>query len=89
MLLWEATGPRECSGDWEGRLWMTGNPADRTAGWGHLHASSAEAQRCAEKLAVRLNRERVPFGYYLGYYIELAAHECLPVLVGNAERVRG
>jgi hypothetical protein len=33
---------------------------------GHLHASSAEAERCARRLAARRNIKHMPSDYYLG-----------------------
>lgn len=33
---------------------------------GHLHASSADAEQCARKLAARRNSMLMPADYYLG-----------------------
>ena len=76
MNRWGATPPYEWSGAWEGRLQIICGHDTKTDVCGHLHASSAEAERCARELAARLNaklrtidrhiRDRMPADYYLG-----------------------
>jgi hypothetical protein len=73
---WEATPPYEWSGAWEGRLQIACDYDTKTDVCGHLHGSSAEAERCAQELAVCLNSKLVlfdprilnhmPSEYYLG-----------------------
>jgi hypothetical protein len=73
---WKATPPYEWSGAWEGRLQITYDYDTKTDVCGHLHGSSAEAERCARELAVRLNfmlmpsdsrtTNGMPSDYYLG-----------------------
>jgi hypothetical protein len=73
---WKAIPPREWSGAWEGRLQIAYDCDTKTDVCGHLHGSAAEAQRCAQDLAARLNSLPVPFDtriphrmpsdYYLG-----------------------
>jgi hypothetical protein len=73
---WEATAPYEWSGAWEGRLQISCGYGTKTKVCGHLHASSAKAERCARELAVQLNSKSMPFDpripdrmpseYYLG-----------------------
>jgi len=53
---WEAIAPHAWPGTWEGRLRRTADgQATRTGFCGHLHLSQAEAERCAQDLAARLN----------------------------------
>ena len=76
MNRWEQTAPYEWSGAWEGRLQLTYDYDTKTEVCGHLHGSSAEAERCAQELAAHLNSKLVPFDsripdrmpsdYYLG-----------------------
>ena len=76
MNRWEATPPYEWSGAWEGRLQVGCGYGTKTEVCGHLHGSSAEATRCAQELASRLNSklmpddsripDRMPSDYYLG-----------------------
>ena len=76
MNRWEATPPCEWSGAWEGRLQAACDNDTKTDVCGHLHGSSAGAERCAQELAVFLNSKLVPFDsrilnrmpseYYLG-----------------------
>jgi hypothetical protein len=73
---WEATPPYEWSGAWEGRLQIACGYNKKTEVCGHLHGSSTEAERCAQKLAAYLNSKpvlfdsripnRMPSDYYLG-----------------------
>jgi hypothetical protein len=73
---WEATTPCEWSGAWEGRLQIATDYDTKTDVCGHLHGSSTEAERCAQKLAAFLNSKLMPFDsritngmpsdYYLG-----------------------
>jgi hypothetical protein len=73
---WEATPPHEWSGAWEGRLQASCGYGTKTEVCGHLHGSSAEAERCAQQLAAHLNSklrpfesripDRMPSDYYLG-----------------------
>jgi hypothetical protein len=73
---WKAVPPHEWSGAWEGRLQDAAGPGTKTDVCGHLHRSSAEARRCAQELAARLNStlmpvdsripNRMPSEYYLG-----------------------
>jgi len=73
---WKATPPYEWSGAWEGRLQAGCGYGTTTEVCGHLHGSSAEAERCARQLAARLNSQlrsvdsripdRMPSDYYLG-----------------------
>jgi hypothetical protein len=53
-------------GAWEGRLRASDGHAINTDVCGHLHASSAEAERCARRLAARRNSNLMPSDYYLG-----------------------
>ena len=62
MNRWAAVAPKEASGAWEGELRRGSGRAATTDKCGHLHATSAEAMRCAEMTAARLNQERVPAG---------------------------
>ena len=76
MNRWQATPPYEWSGAWEGRLEAGCGYGTKTEVCGHLHGSSAEAERCAQQLAAHLNsklrpvdarmRDRMPSDYYLG-----------------------
>ena len=76
MNHWEAASPYEWSGAWEGRLQVGCGYGTKTEVCGHLHGSSAEARRCAQQLAARLNSklrtvdsripDRMPSDYYLG-----------------------
>ena len=76
MNHWEATPPYEWSGAWEGRLQAGCGYGTKTEVCGHLHGSSAEAERCAQQLAAHLNSklrpvdsripDRMPSDYYLG-----------------------
>ena len=76
MNRWEATPPYEWSGAWEGRLQIGCGYSTKTEVCGHLHGSSTEAERCAQKLAAYLNSKLMPFhshipnhmpsDYYLG-----------------------
>jgi hypothetical protein len=73
---WQATPPYEWSGAWEGRLQIACGYRMKIEVCGHLHGSSAEAERCAQDLAVHLNSkimpfdsripDRMPSDYYLG-----------------------
>jgi hypothetical protein len=73
---WKATPPYEWSGAWEGRLQADCGYGTTTEVCGHLHGSSAEAERCARQLAAHLNSQlrpvdsripdRMPSDYYLG-----------------------
>jgi len=73
---WETTPPHEWSGAWEGRLQASCGYGTNTEVCGHLHGSSAEAERCAKQLAAHLNSklrpaasripDRMPSDYYLG-----------------------
>jgi hypothetical protein len=63
---WEVAQPHEWSGAWEGRLQMSDGHDIKTDVCGHLHASSAEAKRCAGRLAARRNSTLMPSDYYLG-----------------------
>jgi hypothetical protein len=73
---WEAAPPYEWSGAWEGRLRAGCGYGTKAKVCGHLHGSSAEAERCAQELAAQLNsrlvpvdsrvRGRMPSDYYLG-----------------------
>ena len=76
MNRWEATPPCEWSGAWEGRLQIACGYGTKTEVCGHLHGSSAEAERCARELAAHLNSklmspdslvpDHLPSDYYLG-----------------------
>ena len=76
MNRWEATPPYEWSGAWEGRLQAGCGYGTKTEVCGHLHGSSAQAERCAQELAADLNSklksfhspipDRMPSDYYLG-----------------------
>lgn len=76
MNRWEAAPPFEWSGAWEGRLQIIYDYDTKTDVCGHLHGCSAEAERCAQDLAARLNSmltpfdprisNRMPSDYYLG-----------------------
>lgn len=76
MNRWEAVPPYEWSSAWEGRLQIVYGYDTKTDVCGHLHGSSAEAERCAQELAARLNSRlmplhprvpgRMPSDYYLG-----------------------
>ncbi len=76
MNRWKAVPPYEWSGAWEGRLQDAYGHDTKTGVCGHLHRSSAEAGRCAQELAARLNSMLLPFDsripsrmpseYYLG-----------------------
>ena len=76
MSRWETTPPHEWSGAWEGRLQASCGYGTNTEVCGHLHGSSAEAERCAKQLAAHLNSklrpaasripDRMPSDYYLG-----------------------
>ena len=51
----------------EGRVQITDGHAAKADLCGHLHGESrAEAERCAESLATRLNSKLMPSDYYLG-----------------------
>jgi hypothetical protein len=73
---WEVTPPYEWWGAWEGRLQIVYVYDTKTGVCGHLHRSSAEAERCAWEVAARLNARHpspafrtplgVPSDYYLG-----------------------
>jgi len=73
---WQATPPYEWSGAWEGRLEAGCGYGTKTEVCGHLHGSSAEAERCAQQVAAHLNsklgpvdarmRYGMPSDYYLG-----------------------
>jgi hypothetical protein len=73
---WQATSPYEWSGAWEGRLQASCGYGTKTEVCGHLHGSSAQAERCAQQLAAHLNSklrpvdsripDRMPSDYYLG-----------------------
>lgn len=62
MNRWAVVAPKEASGAWEGELRLVTGRAAKRDKCGHLHATSAEAMRCAEMTADRLNQERVPTG---------------------------
>ncbi len=76
MNRWEVTPPYEWSGAWEGRLQIACGYGTKTEVCGHLHGSSAAAERCAQELAAHLNSKlmavdsgipsRMPSDYYLG-----------------------
>ena len=66
MNRWEVTVPHEWSGAWEGRLQISDGHDIKTDVCGHLHVSSAEADRCAKRLAARRNSGLMPSEYYLG-----------------------
>ena len=66
MNRWEATPPYEWSGAWEGRLQIACGYGTKTEVCGHLHVSSAEAKRCASRLATRRSSKLMPSDYYLG-----------------------
>lgn len=62
---WEPTARYVRPGGWEGRVQSAGGVT--TVGTcRHVHASRAEAERCAEGLAARLNYKLMPSDYYLG-----------------------
>jgi hypothetical protein len=73
---WEAAPPFEWSGAWEGRLQAHCGYGTKSEMCGHLHGSSAEAERCAQQfggtpqLQARACHaripERMPSEYYLG-----------------------
>jgi hypothetical protein len=63
---WEVVPPHEWSGAWEGRLAISDGHDIKTDVCGHLHASAAEAERCARRLAARRNSKLMPSDYYLG-----------------------
>jgi hypothetical protein len=73
---WRATPPYEWSGAREGRLQIAYSHDTKADVCGHLHGSSAEALRCAQHLAARLNSmlmpsdsrgpDGMPSEYYLG-----------------------
>jgi hypothetical protein len=73
---WEAAPPYEWLGAWEGRLQAGCGYGMKTEVCGHLHGSSAQAERCAQQLAAHLNSslrpadsripDRMPSDYYLG-----------------------
>ena len=66
MSRWQTTEAHEWCGAWEGRAQITDGRATRTMVCGHLHRSSAEAERCAQGLAARLNSPPMPSDYYVG-----------------------
>ena len=76
MNHWEAASPYVWSGAWEGRLQASCGYGTKTEVCGHLHGSSAQAERCAQQLAAHLNSklrpvdsrlpDRMPSDYYLG-----------------------
>ena len=55
-----------CPDTREGRVQITDGHAAKADLCGHLHGSRAEAVRCAESLAARLNSTLMPTDYYLG-----------------------
>jgi hypothetical protein len=73
---WVATSPYEWWGAWEGRLQIVCGYEKKIDVCGHLHESSAKAERCAQALVARLNSRlravdfrtstRLPSDYYLG-----------------------
>jgi hypothetical protein len=63
---WKPAPPHEWSGAWEGRLQICDGHDTKTDVCGHLHVSSAEAERCAKRLAARRNTKPMPSEYYLG-----------------------
>ena len=67
MNRWKATLPDEWSGAWEGRLQITHGYDTKTDVCGHLHGTSDEAERCAQKLAGRLNSMLTPFDPHIPY----------------------
>ena len=67
MNRWKATTPCEWSGAWEGRLQIAYDYDTKTDVCGHLHGSSAEAERCAQELAARLNSMLMPFDSRISY----------------------
>jgi hypothetical protein len=72
---WKATPPREWSGAWEGRLQIAYDYDTKTNACGHLHGLAAEAERCAQESAARLNSlltpfdSRIPDGMPSDYYL--------------------
>jgi hypothetical protein len=57
---WEAIVPYAWPGAWEGRLrWTSDGQTTRTAFCRHLHLKRAEAERCVQNLAARLNSKSV------------------------------
>jgi hypothetical protein len=76
MNRWTAVEPEARSGAWEGELHLVSGSDTKTDTCGHLHVTSAEAMRCAQMTADRLNHglvpagvvpaQRVPPGHYLG-----------------------
>lgn len=77
MNRWMVAPPYEWSGAWEGRLQIVHGYDTKTDVCGHLHETSAKAQRCAQEVAARLNSRLIapldlrapahmPSDYYLG-----------------------
>lgn len=76
MNRWTIVAPEERTGAWEGELRLVSGRDTKTETCGHLHDSSAEAMRCAQLTADRLNHglaplgavppQRMPPDYYLG-----------------------
>jgi hypothetical protein len=72
---WIATMPDEWPGGWEGRLQIAYEQDTKTDVCGHLHGSSAEAERWAQERAAQLNSmlmpsdSRIPDGMPSDYYL--------------------
>lgn len=75
MNRWAVAEPEERSGAWEGEMRLVSGGDTKARACGHLHETSAEATRCAQVMADRLNElvplgavpaQRVPPGHYLG-----------------------
>ena len=66
MKRWEVTAPYGWPGGWEGRVQVTETYDTKADVCGHVHESRAEAERCADSLADRLNYAPMPSDYYLG-----------------------
>jgi len=64
---WKATPSYEWSGAWEGRLQIATDYDTKTDVCGHLHGSSAEAERCAQWLAAQRNAMLMPFDSRISY----------------------
>lgn len=62
---WEPTARYVRPGGWEGRVQSVG-AVTKVDACRHVHGSRAEAERCAESLAARLNHRLMPSDYYLG-----------------------
>lgn len=67
MNRWEATPSYEWSGAWEGRLQIATGYDTKTDVCGHLHGSSAGAERCAQWLAAQRNAMLMPFDSRIAY----------------------